>query len=264
MNYYKVSKKFKPKFKTKQIRLGKNFDGGYVVSRNAVLKSKNLISLGVYDDWSFESEFMEKNHAAKIFIFDGAVNFKFWIKYLIKNSYYFLIGKSSLKKLIENYFKLIQFPFFLCKSNINFYNKNILKHSTKIDLKKNSSITKVIQDNKLKNFFFKIDIEENEYEILKELIIFQNEIECLVIEFHKIDKNFKKIENFIKNFKLNLTHIHVNNYGFINKKGNPSVMEFTFVKKIYCKKNNSNVSFPLKSLDFPNNPEAKDLKVLFN
>ena len=48
-----------PKFDAKKIRLGKKYDGGYVVSKKAVLNSKNLVSFGVYDDWSFESDFIK-------------------------------------------------------------------------------------------------------------------------------------------------------------------------------------------------------------
>ena len=33
MNYYKVSKKLMPKVDAKKIRLGKKYDGGYVVSK---------------------------------------------------------------------------------------------------------------------------------------------------------------------------------------------------------------------------------------
>ena len=35
------------------IRLGKKNDGGYLVSKNDIDKSDLLLSLGIYDDWSF-------------------------------------------------------------------------------------------------------------------------------------------------------------------------------------------------------------------
>jgi len=97
MNYYKVSKKLMPKFEAKKIRLGKNYDGGYVVSKKAVLNSKNLISFGVYDDWSFENDFIKKNNKINIFLFDGTINFVFWIKYLVKSLYYFIKKIYSFK-----------------------------------------------------------------------------------------------------------------------------------------------------------------------
>ena len=146
---------------------------------------------------------------------------------------------------------------------MKFFNKNIIKNSKKINLNKFSSITRVIEDNNLNNIFFKIDIEKNEYSILNELVKYRNKIECLVIEFHSIRKNFKKIKKFIKEFKLNIIHIHVNNYGPVSISGFPSVVEFTFVKKKYCKKNTKDIKLPIKNLDFPNNPDEDDKKVLF-
>ena len=97
MNYYKVSKKLMPKVDAKKIRLGKKYDGGYVVSKKAVLNSKNLVSFGVYDDWSFESDFIKNNNKINIFLFDGTINFVFWIKYLVKSLYYFLKKFIHLK-----------------------------------------------------------------------------------------------------------------------------------------------------------------------
>ena len=263
MNYYKVSKKLMPKFEAKKIRLGKNYDGGYVVSKKAVLNSKNLISFGVYDDWSFESDFIKNNNKINIFLFDGTINFVFWIKYLVKSLYYFIKKIYSFKKLISNFLQFIKFPFFILKSNVKFYGKNITRNSKKINLKKYSSISQIIEKFYLKNIFFKIDIEKNEYPILNELIKFDDRIECLVIEFHDVNKNLKKILHFIKNFKLKLIHIHINNYGPVNASGLPSVIEFTFVKKDYCKNNYKDLKLPIKNLDFPNNPDSRDKKILF-
>ena len=263
MKNYRVPKIFKPKFSSTKMRIGRKFDGGYIVSQKALINSKNLVSLGVYDDWSFESEILNKNNKLKVFIFDGSVNLIFWLKYMIKSFYYFLKKKLSFKKLILNLIQFVSFPFFILRKNVKFINKNIIKNSKKINLNKYSSITRVIEDNNLNNIFFKIDIEENEYSILNELVKYRNKIECLVIEFHGIRKNFKKIKKFIKEFKLNITHIHVNNYGPVSISGYPSVVEFTFVKKKYCKKNAKDIHLPIKNLDFPNNPDRDDKKVLF-
>ena len=38
------------------IRVGKSFDGGYVMPSRALEASRSVLSLGVNDDWSFEEE----------------------------------------------------------------------------------------------------------------------------------------------------------------------------------------------------------------
>ena len=65
--------------------------------------------------------------------------------------------------------------------------------------------------------FFQIDIEGGEYDILIELIKYQNSISGLVIEFHNIDQHIEEISEFIKKFKLNLIHNHINNIGGVNE-----------------------------------------------
>ena len=53
----------------------------------------------------------------------------------------------------------------------------------------------------------------------------------MVIEFHNIDLHMEKILNFIKNFKLNLVHIHGQNPGgadYLDRNGDPIQIELTF------------------------------------
>ncbi len=49
----------KPKKTYKLSRFGRNNDGGYLVSNQSVLQAKILISFGILDDISFESDFLK-------------------------------------------------------------------------------------------------------------------------------------------------------------------------------------------------------------
>lgn len=51
----------------KMIRMGRDFDGGYIVCADTLKKCKNLISLGVGDDTSFERDFDKINNSKKFF-----------------------------------------------------------------------------------------------------------------------------------------------------------------------------------------------------
>ena len=91
-----------------------------------------------------------------------------------------------------------------------------------------TSIFERIKSNKI---FLKIDIEGSEYRILDDLIRYQDLIKGLVIEFHNIDLHMEKILNFIKNFKLNVVHIHGQNPGgvdYLDRNGDPIQIELTF------------------------------------
>ena len=76
---------FKPKKKFKLVRIGKNNDGGYLCGLNSVKIAKNLISLGVFDDISFEKNFRKLNNSCKINFYDKYVDNIFWLKILWKN-----------------------------------------------------------------------------------------------------------------------------------------------------------------------------------
>jgi len=68
-----------------------------------------------------------------------------------------------------------------------------------------------------------------EYGLIKSKINFKKKkINIIVIEFHNIDLHKDKIIKFIRNLKLELTHIHPNNFSIPDKNGNPTVVEFTF------------------------------------
>ena len=47
--------------KCKLIRCGSQNDGGYLVSKKSIERSKSLISFGILDDCSFENHFIKIN-----------------------------------------------------------------------------------------------------------------------------------------------------------------------------------------------------------
>ena len=46
----------KPKHEYDLIRLGGDYDGGYLVEKNSIKSSKSLITLGLGYEWTFENE----------------------------------------------------------------------------------------------------------------------------------------------------------------------------------------------------------------
>ena len=55
-----INKILKPKYNYDLIRLGKDFDGGYLVGENSVRGADYLISFGINEDWSFEKDFKSR------------------------------------------------------------------------------------------------------------------------------------------------------------------------------------------------------------
>lgn len=239
MNYlYNLPKTFKPKYNFDLIRLGKNNDGGYLVGKNTIKNSKNLVSLGICNDWSFEKDFKNKKKFLNILMFDDQLDILFLIKIFFKQKY-IKLKLIALKNIVE---------YFLFVKN-RFKQKRVSKKNFK----------KILQLFK-KNIFLKIDIEGSEYQLLNDIMHYKNKICGIAIEFHNVDVNIKKIENFIKKLDFYITNVHINNYSMFGKNLIPKVIEITLEKNpriinySYLKESN---------LNHRNNINKKDLKIYF-
>lgn len=222
------------------IRLGKDFDGGYLVSKNAVENSQKLISIGISYDWSFEKDFHKLNKC-RISTFDGSVGRNFFtakIKHRIRNVF---------KQFSLNYFKktlwwillpIRFFSFFNSFSKIHnerfiYTNQSdleidnfVLKHGYRPSFINLEDLFENIDNN---NIFMKIDIEGGEYSILDVILKYQDKLVSLAIEFHDLNKSQYQILNkFTSHISLSLIHTHINTSGPINDEGLPTVLELTF------------------------------------
>lgn len=240
------------------IRIGESSDGSYLVDKKSVTDSDLLISIGVGTIFNFEKSFLKLNKVP-LLAFDGSAGLLSQLKKIkwrlrqivkLKNKEYFL---DSFQ-----YF-LAPFTFYLFYKNFREkkLNKNYRKFIKKYVGNQNEYISFSelfkkynITDNYNK-IFFQIDIEGGEYDILIELIKYQNRISGLVIEFHNIDHHIEEISEFIKKFKLNLIHNHINNIGGFNEENIPKVIELTF--------SNSLVYDKIKKLPHPlDKPNSDD------
>ncbi len=252
--------------------MGKNNDGGYLVSKKDIKNSENLISLGVSFDISFEKDFKKELKNLKIISFDGSVGFKYYKKNLklrIKN----LIKKPSVYQFKKVLNRLVDFLSF-----IQFY--SFYKNSIHIEKFIDSGLEKDFKNNFYKfygyeaefisieelffdideNSFFSIDIEGSEYGLFDFLIDSQDKVSGLVIELHDAHLNKSKIENFINSFRLRLIHVHINNYAKIYQ-GFPSVIELTFSK--YGEFTNNQVMTLPNKLDQNNDASGPNYKIVF-
>lgn len=247
-----LPEQLKPKFQYELVRVGSNNDGGYLVEKNSLSNSIFLIGGGINDNWEFEKQFN------KPFIgIDDRISISYLIKRLAVNTLKIFLFKSPifLIKSLKNIFEYLKLRKYFLKGYISNYNdpsKGYITIKTIID--------KFISKDSSNNIFLKLDIEGSEYRILDDIIEFQNYFSGIIIEFHDIDLHLDKILRFIEVLNLELVHIHPNNFGGVDKNGDPIVIELTFSKKpkIVSKK----VSLP-NVFDRPNSDKIKDLKLKF-
>ena len=56
------------------VRIGRDNDGGYVVSARALDATRVLVALGINDDWSFEADFAHRVSMLAIVAVDGSMS----------------------------------------------------------------------------------------------------------------------------------------------------------------------------------------------
>ena len=246
--------------KSNLIRIGPEKDGGYIVDKRILNKSKVVITLGLNDDWDFEKDYLDKNSNSRIIAYDHTVNDQFWKTRFKNDLISFLLFKKIKFNQIIDIFKYFSYLAF-------FRGKN--EHLIKKVVPKKKKINQVTVNEALKDFqntLLKIDIEGDEYGVLDQINKNSKKINLLIIEFHNVKKNIKKIKKFLKKSNLKIIHIHANNYGGIDKNGIPRVLEISLLnkKKFKISKNKSNYSYPICGLDYSNLKRREDIKLIFN
>ena len=140
------SKFLKPKKKFLLKRLGKNYDGGYLIDHTSLKETNTLISLGINDDWSFEKDFFKSNPNSKILCFDRDTSLLFLVKIFLKKIIF--IFYYGFKDTYLSFIKIIDYIFFLRSKirkkniagiviefhNIDLFLSDIKKFINKIDL----------------------------------------------------------------------------------------------------------------------------------
>ena len=245
---------------TNLIRIGPKTDGGYVIDKRAINKTKILITCGLNDDWEFEKSFLQKKPNTKIIAFDHTVDQDFWLKRFKKDILHFLLLKKLRMGKILDIFKFINYRVFFTKNK-----QHYIKKIVSIDRNnKEITIPKILKN--FENVFLKVDIEGDEYKILNDIKKNSKKIIFLIIEFHNLQKNLSKIKKFLKKLDLKIIHIHANNYGGVDKHNNPKVIELSLIntRKIKIKNTFSKRKYPIINLDYKNFKRRDDIKIEFN
>lgn len=229
------------------VRIGRDNDGGYLVEKKSLVDTKFLVGMGLNDDWSFEKDFVEFNKVG-VHVYDHTVNKLFW-KLYYQNIYRSFRNKFQIVQL-EQMLKYFQYKVF-------FRNKKHYKEC----IGKNTSLNKVLSRIDTSPIFLKIDIEGSEYDILDDLMLYQDLISGMVIEFHDVNIFLDRIYKFVLDFELQLVHIHSNNYGGLSLLRYPLVMEMTFAKDPIPINNQEPILPHL--LDMTNNVNREDLNIDF-
>lgn len=252
-------------FKVKNLtRLGRKFDGGYLVCSDTMKKCENLITLGVGDDISFEVDFNKKRKSGIIKMYDYTVNDSLFLLIILKYFRRLITFRTSVKNFTYSIANYLNFLKFLKKKNVTLHKLRVVK---KIKYKNDINLKKIFQNIDNDKNLLKIDIEGSEYEIIDEIVKYQSKINMLIVEFHWINKKKKLFTKSIKKLKkiFDIIHLHANNYRPLKHSEDIyDVLEITMInKKINKYRKNFRVNFPIKKLDYECFPNHKKIAFSF-
>jgi len=264
---YKLSQ-VRPIQMNELLRIGKNSDGGYVLSKNQMDKTKILLSFGICEDWSFEEEFLLRTIGTTCHAFDYSVSEQMFskkaiIKKLIRYGHYKDVRIWAMDKIKHPFNKVFD-------GKKCFFHKKylgVIDNETNICVP--SLFSKILpQSIDDLSIFVKIDIEQGEFRTLPYFEPYYRYINGFAIEFHDLDilwRNFtEEIERLLSNFYI--VHTHANNAGgYIPRTKLPQLLEITFINKQLVSgiPQNSLLEYPVKDLDFPNLPQYEQLRLDF-
>jgi hypothetical protein len=268
------------------VRLGRNADGGYVISQRHLSNTEILLSFGINDDWSFERDFL-KHKAAKLYAYD----------YSIRSQPF--VSKTKLHEALRDYCAgIIGNVFVLRRSKIKecFRKIRAVKalyadfHDLFDRRRSRFFIPKFIgtrNDSEYAAFdalfsdlkrggtgepdvFIKMDVEGAEFDVLGDLKPFYAAINGLALEFHNLNVigNDTAFDAIVRDLKtaFSVAHIHANNHGPVNRETNlPDTLEITFINNALVPGPAvfSDTAYPIAGLDYPNNPDRADYPLVF-
>ena len=263
----KIDKKYinlRPVKNNNLIRLGVKKDGGYVVEKKIIEKCKTLISFGLGPDWSFELDYKKINNNAEIFMYDYTVSTLPYVKQILKYLKRFCTFRANYSSVKSRISYLCSYLSFIKAKHVTFFKEKItypVTDSGETDIKK--VFSRIHKDEKV---ILKCDIEGSEFDIINQIVSYSHRIDMMVFEFHWLDRNEEKLSSTINKFQKNfdIIHIHGNNHCEQLSSGLPVALEVTFLNKKFRDAKIEYVNnFPLKDLDYPNNPNKKDISFSF-
>ena len=210
-----------------KIRLGNNFDGGYVINQLAIDYGDILVSLGSNREYSFEEDWIRYKPNSLIEIYDGtcACSNHFCGKYpqvtYIQKNIGVTEGTEHLSNILKN------------KSNV----------------------------------VLKVDIESAEYVSFDNVDLSNVVCLTLEIHNVNNKQNQQKLNRLFSNefSTLTLFHLHANNWGDVFNLENyqiPTVIELSFINNKIIKEHRLDLGvFPIDGIDFPNHTGRPDIKL---
>lgn len=243
------------------VRIGRANDGGYVIPRFVLAETDCLISMGIRDDWSFESDFISLNKNVTVHAYDHTVSEDIFRRDVIASAVKSLVGMSTIHTVLERAKKLKSYRAFFRRHAVH-YKERV---HNRIDNEYDADFQKILSRINSGNVFIKMDIEGSEYRVIDDILSNSENIIGMVIEFHDTDPLRQVFVESVKKLTsvFEIVHMHANNFSKPARDGLPEVVELTFIKRDRCLSSKRISDLPVPGLDHPNDPFQQDYRIHF-
>ena len=245
------------------VRIGDNWDGGYVIPNSALKYVDYIVSYGLGNNFSFEKDFRNKS-IVNVKVYDHSVGYLS----MIRDLFHTFLQICKLRNLRFHCAQLkVKIDFI--KSYSQFFSNNQTRHLKnrivgEVRMKKDLSVLNTVKDLKFDRNLLKMDIEGFEYEVLPHLIVHLPKFFCVCIEFHDVSRNSAQFLDILSAIGSthSIVHTHINNAGRIEM-GLADILEVTFLKNSHASQNYATHKLPIKGLDYANSPSQHDPEIHF-
>ena len=221
------------------VRLGKDWDGGYVLSARSIDSATGMLSFGINDDWSFDQHWVQRKPNDRIHGYDGTISLCRMAADLQQSYREFFGGPAT------------HFPV-----NIG-----------AISYVGQSSLDDAVVRLNCEKFFIKMDIEGGEWQLTDAIMTHADNITGMVVEFHNTHRLRELLVDVLNTYrkKFHIVHIHPNtSCGYTENDNFPVVVEYTFLNQTLWPHDTQRWDAWLPDLDQPNLPNTQDWRMFWN
>jgi hypothetical protein len=243
------------------IRIGRDHDGGYVLPRSLVEEADSLLSLGIYNDWSFEAEFQRLKGAPPIDCYDHTIGTKRFKREALIDT----LRAAALRTSVSD----ARARWSIVRSYQDFFRPPVRHFAKKITNRpaddRESDLTSALDKLGGLKVLVKMDIEGSEYRMIEQLLINSDRIIGACVEFHDTEPLRPVFDNSIDKLlgKYAIAHVHANNYGQVADDCLPEILEVTFVNHTLVKEQELRPAIYIPELDQPNDPSRREIAIGF-
>jgi hypothetical protein len=273
------------------IRLGRDEDGGYVVSARTIDTADVLVSLGVNDEWSFEDAFCARRPEAGVYAVDGTVSAATFEDRRTTHAFKAVQSALHFRRYLTRHHGEIarkwgrtarEFRRLFDQPGRHFV-RSMICDSERLGLARDPERSEITWDQLVgridaervtrtpSKLFVKMDIEGAEYRVLPMMVRDAARITGITIEFHDTDllweRLYEDVQLLLQQFVV--VHAHGNNYMPLNAGSTlPRALEVSFVNRSLVGATEletvNDRTYPLIGLDYPNCPDRADFRLDFS